>query len=277
MNTIEKLNNAFNSLKEQIDFTPKIAIVCGTGLGKLAELIDGFRAIAYENISCMPISTVDGHAGRFIFGYVRGVPVVIMQGRVHIYEGYTPSDSVLPIRLMKLMGAEILMLSNASGGISYLEPGTLMLITDQISQMVPSPLVGPNIGSLGVRFPDMSHIYDEHLCQLVRDTAKDIGIDLKEGIYMQFGGPQYESPAEIRMAKLLGADAVGMSTCTEAIAAVHMGMKVIGVSCIANPAAGLSDEPLDHNHVKETMHNKVQNLALLAANVIERIKKEQKW
>ena len=277
MEDIEKLNLAFYSLRQKTDFIPKIALVCGTGLGKLAELIDGFQAIPYEQIEGMPISTVDGHAGRFVFGYVRGVPVVIMQGRVHMYEGYSSQDSVLPIRLMKLMGAEYLFLSNAAGGITYLDVGTLVLLTDQISQMVPSPLIGPNIDALGTRFPSMSEIYDKHLREVVKQSAKALGIDLKEGVYMQFGGPQYETPAEIRMAKLLGADVVGMSTCNEAIAGVHMGMKVIGVSCVSNPAAGLGDIPLDHQHVKETMHNEVQNLAKLAGKVIEMLKIENKW
>ncbi len=277
MEASEKLNLAYYSLKRQIDFEPKIALVCGTGLGKLAELIEGFTAIPYESIAGMPVSTVDGHAGRYVFGYVRGVPVVIMQGRVHLYEGYSSVESVMPIRLMKLMGAKYLMLSNAAGGITYTEPGTLVLIKDQISQMVPSPLIGPNIEAFGERFPDMSHIYDEHLMDLTREAAKELGIDLKEGIYMQFGGPQYETPAEIRMAKLLGADVVGMSTCTEAIAANHMGMKIIGVSCVSNPAAGLSQEPLSHKHVKDTMHEKVYNLAKLAATVIEKIRDEEKW
>ncbi len=277
MNAYEKLNLAYYSMRQKTDFKPKVAIVCGTGLGKLAELIEGFQAISYTEIEGMPISTVEGHAGRFVLGKVRGVEVIIMQGRVHLYEGYSATDSVLPIRLMKLLGAEILMLSNAAGGITYTNAGDLVLLTDQISQMVPSPLIGPNISQLGVRFPDMSHIYDEHLRELALDAAKELGIDLKQGVYMQFGGPQYESPAEIRMAKMLGADVVGMSTAIEAIAAVHMGMKVIGVSCVSNPAAGLSDQPLSHEHVKEAMHEKVFNLAKLAAQVIEKIKEEKKW
>jgi len=253
MTDIEKLNLAFYSL------------------------IQDLQAIPYEKIEGMPISTVDGHAGRFVFGYVRGVPVVIMQGRVHLYEGYTSTDSVLPIRLMKLMGAEYLFLSNAAGGITYLDVGTLVLIKDQISQMVPSPLRGPNMDALGTRFPSMSEIYDKHLRDIAKDCAKKLNIDIKEGVYLQFGGPQYETPAEIRMAKILGADVVGMSTCTEAIAGAHMGMKILGVSCVSNPAAGLGDIPLDHMHVKETMHKEVQKLAVLAGQVIQKLKEENKW
>jgi len=277
MNTQTKLELAYQSLRKQTSFTPKIAMVCGTGLGKLAELVEDFRAIPYDRIEGMPISTVEGHTGRFVFGYIRGVPVVIMQGRVHLYEGYTPQEAVMPIRLMKMIGAQYLFLSNAAGGITYLDAGTLVLITDQISQMVESPLVGRNIDTLGVRFPDMTHIYDEHLQMLTKKAAKKIGIELKEGVYMQFGGPQYETPAEIRMAKLMGADVVGMSTCNEAIAAKHMGMKIIGVSCVSNAAAGLSNKELNHWEVKETMHQKVQSLAALAAQVVEDLKEEQRW
>ena len=277
MNTVEKLNLAFYSLKQQIDFVPKIAIVCGTGLGKLAELIEDKKAVPYFNIEGMPISTVDGHAGRFVFGYARGIPVVVMQGRVHMYEGYSSQDAVMPIRLMKMMGAEILMLSNAAGGISYTEMGTIMLIKDQISSLVPSPLIGPNIESLGVRFPDMSNIYDKHLRDIVKEASKELNIPIEEGVYMQFMGPQYETPAEVQMAKKLGADAVGMSTGNEAIAAVHMGMKVVGISCISNGAAGITDEPLDHLKVKENMHIAVDKVGKLAGLVLEKIKREYKW
>ena len=277
MNDIEKLELAYNSLKKQIDFAPKIAIVCGTGLGRLADLIQDKVCVPYENINGMPISTVDGHAGQFVFGFARGIPVVVMQGRVHIYEGYTPQDSVLPIRLMGLMGAKILMLSNAAGGITWSTPGTVMLIKDQIACMVPSPLIGPNFDKLGTRFPDMSNIYDEHLRELAREAAKDLGVDLKEGVYMQFMGPQYESPAEVQLAKKLGADAVGMSTCGEAIAANHMGMKVIGVSCISNGAAGITKDKLDHITVKENMHLAVDKVGKLAGAVLEKIKREYKW
>ena len=277
MDNIEKLNLAYYSLRRQTDFVPKIAIVCGTGLGRLAELIQNKTFVSYNDIEGMPISTVDGHAGRFVFGYARGIPVVVMQGRVHMYEGYSSQDSVMPIRLMKLMGAEILMLSNAAGGITYTEMGTIMLIRDQIGCMVPSPLLGPNFEALGPRFPDMSEIYDKRLREIVKEAAKEMNVDLKEGVYMQFLGPQYESPAEVQMAKILGADAVGMSTCNEAIAANHMGMKVVGVSCISNGAAGITNEKLDHISVKENMHIAVDKVEKLAGVVLEKIKREYKW
>ena len=230
MNDIEKFNLALYSLKQQIDFTPKIAIVSGSGLGKLVNVLDSKIDLPYGSIEGMPKSTVPGHDGAYAFGYANGVPCVVMRGRVHLYEGYSPQDAVMPIRLMKMMGAEILIITNASGGITFRQPGTIMLIKDQIGSLVASPLRGENFDFLGPRFPDMSHPYDAELSKIAKDVAKDMGIDLKEGVYMQFGGPQYETPAEIRMAKLLGADVVGMSTCTEAIAANHMGMKIIGVS-----------------------------------------------
>ena len=175
-----------------------------------------------------------------------------MQGRIHYYEGYEIEDVVLPIRLMKLMGAEILFLTNSAGGVNpEFEAGDFMLIKDQISSFVPSPLIGENIDSLGTRFPDMSHIYDLELQQLIRKSAQKLDICLREGIYLQFTGPNYESPAEVRMARLLGADAVGMSTAVEAIAANHMGMRICGVSFISNLGCGMTDEPLTHEQVKE--------------------------
>ena len=206
----------------------------------------------YSEIKGFPVSTVPGHKGRFLFGYVADVPVVAMQGRVHFYEGYSMADVVLPVRLMKLMGAEILFLTNASGGVNEsFAPGDLMMITDQISDFVPSPLIGRNIEELGTRFPDMSHIYDEDIQRILRESAKSLGISLKEGVYLQFTGPNYESPAEIRMSRILGADAVGMSTACEAVAANHMGMKICGISCISNMAAGISKQPLNHKAVQE--------------------------
>ena len=178
--------------------------------------------------------------------------MVAMQGRVHYYEGYPMADVVLPIRLMKLMGAEILFLTNASGGVNKtFAPGDLMMIKDQISDFVPSPLIGENIDELGPRFPDMSHIYDADLQNILREAARTLDIPLKEGVYIQFTGPNYESPAEIRMSSVLGADAVGMSTACEAVAANHMGMKICGISCISNMAAGISKQPLDHKEVQE--------------------------
>ena len=238
-------------IQKKVNFHPKVALVLGSGLGDYGDNIDIRYRVDYAEIDNFPISTVEGHQGRFLFGYIKDVPVVVMQGRIHYYEGYSMSDVVLPIRLMHLMGAEILMLTNSSGGLNPdFVPGDLMMITDQISTFVPSPLIGKNIDELGTRFPDMTHIYDRSLQQMIRDVAKDMDFSLKEGVYIQFTGPNYESPAEVQMARLLGADAVAMSTACEAVAAKHMGMKICGISCISNMAAGITGQPLSHEEVK---------------------------
>ncbi len=247
-----KLQDCLKSVREKTDFVPKVAIVLGSGLGDYADDIRVECEIPYEDIKGFPVSTVPGHAGKFIFGYVGEIPVVCMKGRVHYYEGYPISDVVLPTRLMKLMGAEILFLTNASGGVNpSFGAGDFMLITDQISVFAPNPLMGPNIDELGTRFPDMSEIYDKQLCDIIRSTAKENDIKLQEGVYIQFTGPSFESPAEVRMAGLLGADAVGMSTAVEAITANHMGMRICGISCVCNLGAGLSANPLTHEEVQE--------------------------
>lgn len=248
-----KLLRCYKCYKEKIQFQPKVALVLGSGLGDYGDSIQVEAVLDYHDIEEFPVSTVPGHKGRFIFGYVNQVPVVIMQGRVHYYEGYSMDDVVLPIRLMKLMGAEVLFLTNAAGGTNYdFKPGDFMLIKDQIASFVESPLKGANINELGVRFPDMSEIYDKNLRNIIKDVAASLNISLKEGVYLQLSGPNYESPAEIRMCRTLGADAVGMSTACEAIAAKHMGMKICGISCISNLAAGMSDQPLSHEEVQET-------------------------
>lgn len=253
MNPIyEKLQNCLKSIRQKTDFEPKVAIVLGSGLGDYAQDIKVVTEVDYSEIEGFPVSTVPGHAGKFIFGYVGDVPVVCMKGRVHYYEGYPISDVVLPTRLMKLMGAEILFLTNASGGVNKnFKAGDFMLITDQISTFAPNPLIGQNIDELGTRFPDMSEIYNKELREIIKETAKENEISLQEGVYIQFTGPSFESPAEIKMAAALGADAVGMSTAVEAIAANHMGMKVCGISCVCNLAAGLSENPLTHEEVQE--------------------------
>ena len=248
----EKLQRCYKSVREKTDFEPKVAIVLGSGLGDYANDIKVVCEVDYHDIEDFPISTVPGHAGKFIFGYVDEVPVVCMKGRVHYYEGYPMTDVVLPTRLMGLLGAKILFLTNASGGINEsFNAGDFMMITDQISTFVPNPLIGANIDELGTRFPDMSDVYKKDLQEILRQTAKEHGITLREGVYIQFSGPSFESPVEIQMAKTLGADAVGMSTVVEAIAANHMGMKVCGISCVCNLAAGISPNPLTHDEVQE--------------------------
>ena len=247
----KRIMGCLECIQKKVNFQPKVALVLGSGLGDYGDNIDIRYRVDYAEIDNFPISTVEGHQGRFLFGYIKDVPVVVMQGRIHYYEGYSMSDVVLPIRLMHLMGAEILMLTNSSGGLNPdFVPGDLMMITDQISTFVPSPLIGKNIDELGTRFPDMTHIYDISLQQMIRDAAKDMDFSLKEGVYIQFTGPNYESPAEVRMARLLGADAVAMSTACEAVAAKHMGMRICGISCISNMAAGITGQPLSHEEVK---------------------------
>lgn len=268
----EKLLKCYESVREKTDFVPKVALILGSGLGDYAKNIQVVDTIDYHDIEGFPVSTVSGHAGRFIFGYIGEVPVVCMQGRVHYYEGYPMTDVVLPIRLMNMIGAEVLFLTNAAGGVQDgMKAGDLMLIKDQISSFVPSPLIGANIDELGVRFPDMSEIYDKDLQQVVRDVAKDLGIGIKEGVYIQFTGPAYESPTEVQMAKRFGADAVGMSTACEAVAANHMGMKIVGISCISNMASGISSVPLTHEEVKQTADDTAPKFEALVTGVIKKI------
>ncbi len=248
----EKLKRCYEDIRRKTDFKPEIALVLGSGLGDFAGNIEVKGVIDYKDIDGFPVSTAPGHAGQFIYGALGGKNIICMKGRIHYYEGYPITDVVLPARLMKLMGAEILFLTNASGGINpSFKAGDFMLMTGHISSLVPNPLIGPNIPELGVRFPDMTYVYDPELCDVVRSKAKEAGIDLKEGVYIQTTGPSYESPAEIRMFKDMGADAVGMSTVVEAIAAHHAGMRVVAVSCIANLAAGISEHKLTEEEVLE--------------------------
>ena len=249
----EKLNQCYESMKNKLPFKPQVALILGSGLGNYAERFQEEGVIDYREIEGFPVSTVPGHKGRFIFAHVEGTPVVMMQGRVHCYEGYPMSDVVLPVRLMRKMGAKVLFLTNAAGGVNFdFAPGDFMLIRDQIASFVPSPLLGPNVEEWGARFPDMSHIYDEDLQEIIRSSASQMGLKLQEGVYLQLTGPAYESPAEIRMCRALGADAVGMSTACEAVAANHMGYKICGISCISNLASGMTQQPLSHKEVQET-------------------------
>lgn len=273
----EKLLRCYDSVKEKITFEPKVALVLGSGLGDYADSIRVEAELPYGEIEGFPVSTVPGHDGKFIFGYVGEVPVVCMKGRVHYYEGYPISDVVLPTRLMYLMGARVLFLTNASGGVNPdYKAGDLMLMTDHIACFVPNPLMGENAPELGVRFPDMSEIYDNDLRQIIKDCAQKENIPLQEGVYLQLTGPSYESPAEVRMLKTLGADAVGMSTAVEAIAANHLGMKICGISCVCNPAAGLSLQPLTHEEVQEAANKTAPLFKKLVTETILKIGQEVK-
>lgn len=248
----EKVESCVKAIREKTDFVPDVALVLGSGLGNYADNIKIETEISYSDIPGFPVSTVPGHAGKFIFGYLDNVKVVCMKGRVHFYEGYDVTDAVLPARVMKMLGAKILFLTNAAGGLGEgFKAGDLMLITDHVSIFAPNPLIGPNVDELGPRFADMSEVYDKDLQDVIRKTAGSVGIDLKEGVYCQLTGPSFESPAEIRLLGKLGVSAVGMSTVIEAIAANHMGMRICGVSCISNLAAGISDQPLCHEEVQE--------------------------
>ena len=267
----KKVERCYQSIQGNLPFVPYLALVLGSGLGDLADGYPCEGAIEYQDIEGFPVSTVPGHKGRFIFTHVEDVPVVMMQGRVHYYEGYPIGDVVLPTRLMKLMGAEILFLTNASGGVNTgFRAGDLMLITDHISVFAPNPLVGPNIDELGTRFPDMSTVYDRKLQDILRQTAAENGIGLKEGVYVQFTGPSFESPAEIRMTRALGGDAVGMSTVVEAIAANHMGMRICGISCVCNLAAGMTQQPLTHTEVQEAADKAAPLFTKLVAEAVKK-------
>lgn len=264
-----KLMTCLQSVKEKINFKPEVALILGSGLGDYADEIKIEQTIAYTEIKGFPVSTVKGHKGRFVFGYVENTPVVIMQGRVHYYEGYPMSDVVLPTRLMGMLGAQKILLTNAAGGVnpSY-QPSDFMMITDHITTGVPSPLIGPNLDKLGTRFPDMSEVYSRRLQKIIKDCARECNIELQEGVYVQFTGPNYETPAEVRLARNWGGDAVGMSTACEAMAARHMGLEVCGISCITNMAAGISKAELNHKEVQETADRVANAFKKLVTKII---------
>ncbi len=244
----EKLLKCTEIVREKIGgFKPQIALVLGTGLGAYGDLVEDPIIVDYHDIEGFPVSTVVGHKGRFVFGKVSGVNVVVMQGRVHYYEGYSMEDVCLPIRLMGLLGAEVLFLTNGTGAVNRAyRPGDLMLMVDHLSLFIPSPIIGENMDELGPRFPDMTHVYRPDLNDAIRRAAARLGQRLQEGVYVQLTGPQYETPEEIRVLEKLGGDVVGMSTVCEAIAGNHMGMRVCGISAVGNMGAGIKDEVLTH-------------------------------
>lgn len=258
------------------DFSPQIAVILGSGLGDFADRINVKYSVDYSDIPGFPVSTVEGHNGRLIFGTYCKKNIVIAQGRVHLYEGYTPAETVILVRVLKLLGVETLIITNAAGGISKrFKPGDIMLITDHISMFIDSPLIGRNIDELGNRFPDMSEVYDKHINRLALSISQDLQIDLKTGVYAQLKGPQYETPAEIRALKLLGSDAVGMSTVIEAIAAKHCGMRVCGLSVITNMAAGINESLLSHIEVLENSKKAEKSIFEIIGSIIREIQKRE--
>jgi purine-nucleoside phosphorylase len=265
------LEQAVTFLREKTKDAPNIGLILGSGLGVLADEIEMAIKISYNDIPNFPVSTVEGHAGQLVFGKLEGKQVVAMQGRFHFYEGYSLDAVTFPVRVMKKLGVEQLIVTNAAGGVNEsFEAGNLMLIRDQINNMNQNPLIGPNDETLGVRFPDMSNAYSERLRNLAKEGADQLKMTLHEGVYVANTGPSYETPAEVRMLRKLGGDAVGMSTVPEVIVARHLGIEVLGLSCISNMAAGILPQPLSHDEVIETTERvKSDFLSLVKAIVNE--------
>ena len=232
------------------DFVPEVLVVLGSGLGHLADEVEDAVSIPYSEIPHSPVSTAPGHAGRFVFGRLAGKNCAVMQGRMHLYEGYDPSEVPYLVRVARLLGAEKMLITNAAGGIcTDFHPGQLVILTDFIKFIDSNVLTGPNIDEFGPRFPDMTHVFDEEYIETAKRNAARLGIDAGSGVYAYFTGPQYETPAEIRMLRLLGADVVGMSTVPECIAARHAGMRILGITLVTNMAAGVLDVPLSGSEV----------------------------
>lgn len=258
-------------IKSKITKKPEIGLILGSGLGSMADEIQGVR-IPYKEIPNFPTSTIEGHVGQLVIGELAGKTVIAMQGRCHFYEGYSMQHVTFPIRVMKKLGVDNLILTNAAGGINKaLVPGDLVLINDHINFMGQNPLIGPNDASFGERFPDMSTTYNAQLMKVAQKEAENLGIVLRNGVYVACTGPSYETPAEIRMFRILGGDVVGMSTVPEAIVANHSGMKVLGISCVTNMAAGVLDQPLSHEEVIDTSKKIKKNFEDLIRNIIKSI------
>ncbi|MGD1068726.1 MAG: purine-nucleoside phosphorylase [Bryobacteraceae bacterium] len=263
------MSAASDFIDSRITVNPRIAVVLGSGLGAFADTLDNPSEVLYSKIPAWPQSTAMGHAGKLVAGLVEGVPVAVLSGRVHLYEGYTAEQVVFGIRALGMLGIESVVLTNAAGGVNpAYNPGQLVLIADHINLLGQNPLTGLNDEALGPRFPDMSEAYSKHYRQIARDAGKAMGLDLEEGVYAAVPGPSYETPAEIRCLRTIGADLVGMSTVPEAIAANHMGMKVLGVSCVTNHAAGVTDRKLDHKEVLEVGERMKDTLIGLLRRVI---------
>ena len=268
----ERAEHATRVIRSRISVEPRIALVLGSGLGGFADDFEEAVNIPYEDIPGFVRSTAQGHAGQLVIGKIDSVPVLAMQGRVHYYEGYSLDEVTFPVRTFGLLGVKTLVLTNAAGGINVqLTQGALMVISDHLNLMGVNPLRGPNEERFGPRFPDMTAVYSPELQELVIDEARSIGVELRRGIYGALSGPSYETPAEIHLLRALGADAVGMSTVPEAIVARHMGLEVLGISCITNMAAGISDEPINHEEVMATGDSVRETFAELLRRVIAAI------
>jgi purine-nucleoside phosphorylase len=271
-NAFDQAEQAAAAIRERTTLLPKIAIVLGTGLGGFADQLNNHVAIPYGEIPHFPRSTVEGHSGRLVLGTLAGIAVAVMQGRVHAYEGYTPQQVIFPTRVLALLGVRTLIVTNAAGGIRRdFAPGQLVLISDHINFTGQNPLAGPNEPRFGERFFDMSDAYTARLRALARQAAAAQGTTLAEGVYLGLIGPSFETPAEIRALRSLGADLVGMSTVWEVIAACHLGLEVLGFSCVTNMAAGVLDDPIDHTEVLEIGARAQQQLGRLLAGVVPRI------
>lgn len=269
---MEKLKQAVDFIRSKTDLTPEVGMILGSGLGDIAEEIQNPTIIPFEDIPGFPQAKIEGHKGRLFLGELSGKSVITMQGRFHFYEGYPMATVIFPVQVMKLLGAEKLIVTNAAGGVNKaLHPGTLMLIEDHINFMGTNPLIGPNIPELGTRFPDMSFAYDAEYIQLAEKTAELLSINISKGVYFACTGPSYETPREIKMIRTLGGDAVGMSTVPEVIAANHMKMRVLGISCISNMAAGILAQPLDHQEVIETTQKIKKEFSALVKTVLEKM------
>lgn len=268
-NAIEK---AAKVIRKQMTSQPDIGLILGSGLGVLADEIESRVTIPYTDIPGFPESTVEGHAGQMVIGELEGKTVLAMQGRFHYYEGYGLDEVTFPVRVMKQLNIDKLLVTNAAGGVNPdFEAGDLMIITDHINNAGANPLIGPNDSELGVRFPDMSTAYDPDYQELMEKVAQELGITLQKGVYVWNSGPNYETPAEIRMLQTVGGDAVGMSTVPEVIVAQHSGMKVLGLSCISNMAAGILDQPLSHEEVIETTEKAREDFLKLVKGIIHRL------
>ena len=262
--TLDRINSAYDYLSRNVKARPEVCIVLGSGLGSYADSIEDAEIIEYKDIPGFPVSTVPGHAGRLIFGKKHGVSIACMQGRFHCYEGYSAAETVIPLRSLIKLGIKKLLITNAAGGVNMeFEPGDIMIIKDHINLTFLTPLEGPNLDEFGPRFPDMSYAYDKKLVGALEAAAKDNGINVRTGVYMMFKGPSFETPTEIKAARLLGADAVGMSSVPEILAAAHAGVASCAMSCITNMAAGILDQPLTHEEVMETGKIAADNIKTL--------------